>query len=300
MKSFLRSLLPLFLFLNGLSVKSQLNELIFIKKERGRPDIIAMQKGNDAQGHLHNARPDSAIVLLRELVGKYPGNGRLYYYLAAAHADLARPTAVKRNIHRWLDSIGAEAACLCLRKSKYFEPYLEEPWMERAYQRCWEIKRRSEDYHLGTRPKVADSIAYYGMIDQELLGLPRFFDFKNEEQQDSLKWENFKKVIAMIDTSELPTRKELGDELGEIHYMLRHLDHKPKFQVRMGERMIRDSAKRYSVRGAAILIDEGVENQGEAPRYGVIEEETGHLERLGELEATNRRRKRIGLEPIEP
>jgi hypothetical protein len=220
--------------------------------------------------------------------------------LAAAHADLAHPTGVKRNIHRWLDSIGTNASCLCLRESKYFEPYLEEAWMERAYQRCWEIKRSSDAYHLGTEPKIADSIAYYAMIDQELLSLPRFFDGKNGEELDSLQWANFKKVIALIDTSDLPTREELGDEIGRIPTFLRHLDHKPKFQVRMGERMIRDSAKGYSVRGAAILIDEGVENQGKPPRYGIIEEETGHLERLGELEATNRRRRKIGLEPIEP
>jgi hypothetical protein len=300
MRSFLRPLLSIFLILYGLSAKSQLNALFFFDAESGRRDIPAIQKGHEAQDHLHQARPDSAIILLRELVGKYPGNGRLYYHLAAAHADLAHPTGVKRNIHRWLDSIGTNAACLCLKESKYFEPYLEEAWMVRAYQRCWEIKRSSDAYHLGTEPKIADSIAYYAMIDQELLSLPRFFDGKDRKESDSLQWANFKKVIALIDTSDLPTREELGDEIGRITTFLRHLDHKPKFQVRMGERMIRDSAKGYSVRWAAILIDEGVQKQGEAPRYGVIAAETGRLEKLGDLEATNRRRKRIGLEAIEP
>ena len=290
------------LLFSGKSSMAQLDILFFMKdRKKGVRDIEAIQKGNDATDHLLKARPDSAIALYRELLAEYPDHSRLYYHLAAAHADRARPYQVRTNLEKWLELEGARATCKCLRYSKHFKPYLGAVWMERLYMECWDLKDTSEvkGYTDLRMPKVADHIQYRSMIDQEILKRPRYFDFKNPEESDSLLLANYKKAIAPIDTSDLPRRADIGIATYNLMIMLRHLDHRPKLQVRMGEAMLKDSAKGYAVDQAAILIDEGMSNMDKPVRYGVYEAQTGEWDAFGDIEATNERRKAIGLEPIE-
>lgn len=297
-----------FILLSAISIPSegQLSQLFFFKdKQLMIRDTASSRIAHLAITNFWEGNCDSANFFYGKLLKKYPDNARLHYHLAANYAAQNKEDSTFYHLGQYLHLSTEKAVCQCFRTSKHFKTYLETNWMDSLYKTCWNYKNMmdSSAFSQLSEAILADYIRYHLMIDQEILGHPRYLDFRHEEEKDSLLWQNLKEVINLIDTLNLPTREMIGIAAGELQTLFLHADYDGDLQVRMGHRMLADSSKGYGIRTSAFMIDRGLSNKGLPQQFGTLktrdEEGRFQLYQVDDPEKMNKLRRKIGLKPID-
>jgi hypothetical protein len=148
-------------------------------------------------------------------------------------------------------------------------------------------------------------IQYIDGREQEILMDTRFMDHQNEALKCSLLRQNSDLITKGLKRNKLPDRTEIGSTYDYLSLIILHMDCNPKLQKKLAKQFLKNEIKHKENTGrAAYALDRSLRNLNKKQKYGSIidhrtDEQMSLYNYRGSVKALNRRRKKIGLVPIE-
>lgn len=251
--------------------------------------------GNLATKYFWDEKYDSSLFYLDSLEKVQPYHAYdvpLQVNKMLVYARLGNMDEFRKRVTEWVVSEDTNAVCTCLEESPIFSLYFEHKWYKKLIASCWKQKK-SVSY---SNIILTDKLAYLLRIDQNSLFCKSSYGDRCGVISDSLLQVNVQHLTELIDTLNLPSKKEVGD-IGRtaIFYVILHADFDPEFQIRFARRMLL-MPESYHPSWAAWIIDRALSYNQKPQLYGTYSFKINE----NELERINKNRSEIGLEPISP